>query len=118
MERSSKREKKEEEKEMNIWKEVIEELRKVQGSWVIALYNDKDESFALADRNGKGVIVDRNNKQSSQKEFFEEIENFTSVPYSISIEFWDTKTHDFRKPNYSSPLELLAFLRKENPSYR
>jgi len=106
---------------MNIWKEVMEELRKVQGSWVIALYNDKDESFALADRNGKGVIVDFNNRPTSQKKFFEKIKDFTSVPYYIDIEFWETTTHDFKKPNYSSPSELLSFLRKEwknNPSFR
>jgi len=62
-----------------------------------------------------------NEKIISQKQFLEEIEDFTSVPYYIDIEFWGTTTHDFKKPNYSSPSELLSFLRKKwknNPSYR
>lgn len=101
---------------MNIWKEVIEKLRKVQGSWVIALYNDKDESFALADRNGKGVVVDFSNKPISQKKFFEKIKDFTSVPYRIEVEFWNVESPKFEKWDYSSPQELLAFL-KNNPSY-
>lgn len=105
--------------ESEIWKEIIKELRKVGGSWIIDVYNPQtEEKYQLCDNYEKGVRIfhfDYTTKDSerraTQKEFLKRIENFS--PYEIAVSIWDTKTHPFEKFEYPCSLELLAFLSKD-----